>query len=132
MTRPDRILVVGGTVIELWPGYTRTTLPGGGEIHAAPQDNDAYRARAHALGYGDDTARMSRDHELSHTILAALLDLAVSPALQSVVRGTGPSVITGRDEDAALALQAFAVAARADLLAVAERLGRLLPAARLP
>lgn len=83
---------------------TTITLSDGKTITAAPQDNDDYRARAEALGYGDDTERMSREHEVCHALLCQWIGLRESPTLRGVADGQyWPH---WRDEEAAvLALQ---------------------------
>src|ERR1043165_5379827 len=47
-------------------------------VPAEPEDAGAARARAIALGYGSDTAAMSRDHELGPDLLARWLGLPPS------------------------------------------------------
>jgi hypothetical protein len=131
-TRPNRIVVLGWTVVELWGhDFTRTILPDGVEVPAAPQDNADYRSRAHALGYGQDSAAMSREHELGHVLLSYILGLPESPALRSAANNAGPSDLTGMEEDAVMALQRFARAAGVDLVEVALRISRADRIARL-
>jgi hypothetical protein len=115
--RPARVLTYSnGTIIQVWPDCVRTILPDGSEVVAAPQDNDAYRATAERLGYGADTLRMSQEHELLHSWLAAHLGLPESPTLGRVARGEGDTALTGLDEDAVMAIQRFANAAGVNLL----------------
>jgi hypothetical protein len=116
-----RIIRLAGAEIELHDtGYTVTRYPEG-EVPAIPQDTDEYRARAESLGYGSDTARMSREHELAHHITAALLGLPCSPTMMG--QAIGKHAVCWRQEEAAvLALQAFARCVGVDLEAVAERL----------
>lgn len=107
----------GRTLVEHWPDSTRTLLPSGAGVVAAPQDADAYRATAARLGYGPDTLRMMRDHEALHSALAHLLGLPESPTLRRVADGAGDTELTGLEEQAVLAIAAFANAAGADLSA---------------
>jgi hypothetical protein len=102
-----RTVTISGGRVELHAdGLTVTHLPGG-HVPARAQDTDEYRQRAHDLGYGDDTALMSREHELAHTMLAGWLGLPYSPTLQGVATGdTWPH--WHLEEAAVLALQAYA------------------------
>lgn len=114
---------LGGMTIERHTdGLTVTRLADGAEIHARPQDDGTYRARAVSLGYGADTAAMSREHELGHAILATMLGLPESPTLRGVADGNyWPN---WREEEAAvLALQAYARAAGVGLEDIADRIG---------
>ena len=118
---PHKIIRLAGADIELTDSPLTVTRYPEGEVPAYPQATDGYKARARELGYGADTARMSRDHELSHHILATLLGLPCSPTLMGIA--IGKHATCWRQEEAAvLALQAYAQAAGIDLQAVAERL----------
>ena len=66
------------------PGYTETCYHDGTRVTATPEDSDSYRANAAALGYGADTASLSRDHEILHTFLAEALGYGSSPTLWAV------------------------------------------------
>lgn len=116
--RPARILTFGRTVVQVWPDSVVTILPGGEQVFAAAQDNDAYRETAQRLGYGSDTVRMSRDHEVLHSAVAAWLGLWESPTLGRVARGEGDTALTGLEEDVVLAIQRFCNAAGVDLMGV--------------
>lgn len=112
---------VPGGVLEVADHAFCTTLyPGLPAIDAAPQDTDEYRARAVSLGYGDDTAAMSKDHEAGHHLLAGLLGLPCSPTMRGIAlhaAGIGPRWPRWREEEAAvLALQAYARACGVSLL----------------
>lgn len=113
----------GATTVHFVANLTVTTLPDGQEIIAAAQDNDAYRATAKRLGYGDDTLRMSRQHETAHVWLAHVLGLHESPVMRSVAAETGASDLTNAEEDVVCALARFANLAGADLMAVFARHG---------
>lgn len=114
-------LRLGATRIRFEGDLAITTLPDGAEVVAAPQDTEAYRATARRLGYGDDTARMCREHDACHAWLAAILCLPESPTLSNVAHGRSDSALTGLEEDAVMAIQAFACAAGVDLMAVMAR-----------
>jgi SAM-dependent methyltransferase len=66
------------------PGYTETCYHDGTRVTAIPEDSDQYRANAMELGYGMDTASLSRDHEILHTFLAEALGYGSSPTLWAV------------------------------------------------
>ncbi len=70
-------------------GYTETCYHDGTRVTATPEDSDPYRANAAALGYGTDTASLSRDHEILHTFLAEALGYGSSPTLWAVAHNFG-------------------------------------------
>lgn len=110
---------IGTTDIEMHPcGLTRTVFADGAHVDALPQDDDAYIARAEALGYGGDTLAMSREHELLHSLIAHWLGLPESPTLRGVATGNyWPN--WHAEECAVLALQKYANAAGVDLMKLA-------------
>jgi hypothetical protein len=117
-----RSFKLGATTFEAFAdGTSRTILPDGREIPAAPQDTDDYRQRAEDLGYGDDTARMSQEHELGHSILAALFGMPASLTLTGVADGRYWKHWRA-EEGAVLSLQHYARSAGISLFDVAERL----------
>lgn len=65
-------------------GYTETCYHDGTRVTATPEDSDPYRTNAVELGYGMDTASLSRDHEILHTFLAEALGYGSSPTLWAV------------------------------------------------
>src|SRR6185312_3200388 len=105
-------------------GLTVTTLADGKRVPACPEDTDAYRQRARDLGYGDDTALMSREHEVAHSLLAALLGLDESPTMRGVADDDFWPYWHA-EEAAVLGLQAFARAAGVDLIEAARRFSRI-------
>lgn len=114
-------LNLAGAVIELHDSGLTRTLYAWGDVPAWPQDDEAYRVRAFELGYGADTALMSREHEITHHLIANWLGLPLSPTLGAVASGSVDD--DWRLEEAAvLAIQAFARAKGMDLLALAKRL----------
>jgi hypothetical protein len=110
------IFALAGATIELQDdGGTRALYPDGALVEACAQDNDVYRATARAHGYGADTALMSREHELGHHLIAALLGLPHSPTMWAVAHGTDDP--TGPLEEAAvMAVQRLARAVGASLV----------------
>jgi hypothetical protein len=90
--------------------YLETELPDGTIVPAAPHDTDEYRATAQKLGYGDDTWRLCREHELAHSELAEALGLEYSPTLWAVAHGQhggipGSPGEMAAEEDLVLAIQ---------------------------
>ncbi len=67
--------------------YTETVYHDGSRVTALPEDSDDYRAKARLYGYGDDTASLSREHEILHTFLAERLRDGCSHALWAVAHG---------------------------------------------
>ena len=92
-------------------GYTETCYHDGTRVTATPEDSDAYRANASALGYGTDTAALSRDHEILHTFLAEALGYGSSPTLWAVAHNfeaqTAPVWEQEEEEAWTLAFQSF-------------------------
>jgi hypothetical protein len=88
---------LGGNVVS-WEadcGLTRTVFPDGSALDATPNADPESLRHARELGYGADTGRMSRDHELAHTFLAVKLGLDRSPTLWTTAHpgrpgGAGP------------------------------------------
>jgi hypothetical protein len=79
----------------------------GDPIPAVPHDTEDYRARAKALGYGDDVMAMCREHEFLHSALAELLsDEGPSPTLLGVNTGK-PWPHWSIEEAAVLAVQRY-------------------------
>lgn len=93
------------------PGYTETCYHDGTKVIATPQDSDQYREQAMALGYGSDTAALSREHEILHTFLAEKLGFGSSPTLWAVAHGQTGEVapVWEQEEEEAwtLAFQAY-------------------------
>jgi hypothetical protein len=107
----------GRTTVELHFWGTVVRLPSGASVPGMPQDTEEYRARARAMGYGDDTLAMSRDHEAAHAALAHLIGLPCSPVLSTVAGvPVGDIVRHQLEEDAVLALQRWARAVGVDLV----------------
>lgn len=96
----------GATLVEVFDGLVRTTLPDGTPVHAVPNHTPEDVARAHALGYEGDVWAMTRDHDHFHAMLANTLGLRESPALRAAVTGQA-SDLSGAEEEVVLALQRF-------------------------
>lgn len=111
VARPPQTFSYGWTLIEIFEGFVRTTLPDGATIDAHPVSGPEHEARALALGYADVWA-MTRDHDRFHALLAHALGLEESPALRATVRGEA-SELTGVEEEVVLAMQRFANLCRA-------------------
>lgn len=101
----------GWTLIEIFEGFVRTTLPDGATIDAHPNHGPEHEARARALGYPDVWA-MTRDHDRFHALLAHALGLEESPALRATVRREA-SELTGVEEEVVLAMQRYVNLCRA-------------------
>ncbi len=61
--------------------YVETCFPDGTKVGATPNSDGTTLLMGIDLGYGDDTWRMSRDHELSHTWLAHRAQRPWSPTI---------------------------------------------------
>lgn len=111
---------LAGAHIECSDGYTVSVYPEG-KVAAFPEDTETYRERAESLGYGDDTALMSREHEITHHLLAHWLGLPHSPTMM----GIAVSHIFKdwhTEEAAILGIQAFARLMKVDLIEAAKRI----------
>ena len=106
---------LGTATVELHGDLTITRLHDGKTIPARPQTDDAYLARAEALGYGGNTLAMSREHEIGHSLLAHVLGLPESPTLRGVAEMRYWPAWRA-EEAAVLALAAYARAAGVDLV----------------
>ena len=111
-----RTATFGQTVVT-WDGdHVTTTLPDGARVEAVAHDTDAYRETARRLGYGDDVARLNREHDPLHAALAAWLGLPCSPTLRNVADGGGNGPLFRLEETAVCAVQTFANALGIDLV----------------
>jgi hypothetical protein len=118
-----KLIRLGGSTIELHDDGLTVTRFGARQVDARPHHTGEYQQRAFDLGYGADVARMSRDHELCHSLLAHLLELPASPTLIEVAHGRTWKYWR-REEAAVLGLQGYARAAKVDLEALAIRLSQ--------
>lgn len=107
---PDEPLQVhryGGTTVEIFADFVRTTLPDGSPVYAVPGETDEDMARAAALGYGEGpqaVLAMTWDHDRFHALLAHAWGLPESPALRQTVEESR-SELAGAEEAAVLAIQ---------------------------
>jgi len=88
------------------PGYTETVFHDGTAVTATPERSEAYAAQARALGYGEDTQALSREHELLHTLLMEAVGFGSSPTLWAVAHGQQGEVapIWAQEEEETLVL----------------------------
>ena len=120
---PD-LITIGSTVVEIHTdGLTLTRLPGGGEVHARAHRTSEYLARAGSLGYGIDVDALSRDHEITHSLLATWLGLQESPTFRGVADGRHWQHWQA-EESAVLGIQRLAVVTGVNLVALARRTGQ--------
>lgn len=103
-------------VVEVYTDSTCITFGDGGVVYGAPEDTDDYRATAQRYGYGDDTLRLCKEHEVTHIALCHWLGVP-SPTMELVRHGTGKVHLNHLEEAAVLAVQHFARAAGIDLVA---------------
>jgi hypothetical protein len=100
----------GGAWVELWHNCLFTVFADGLQVSAAANYDEASKQMADDLGYGGDTWQMSKEHELSHHIVAMLQGHPYSRVLRGVaVRAAGgdkETVISAADsaEEEALVL----------------------------
>lgn len=97
----------GRTLVEVFDGFVRTTLPDGSAVHAVPGETEEDVARANALGYGGDCWLMTRDHDRFHAMLAYGLGLTESPALRRTAESGKSTLLTDLEEGAVLAIQRY-------------------------
>jgi hypothetical protein len=99
----------GVATFNVYPELRRceTVFADGTSVAAEPEDNDAYRACAKELGYGDDTWGLCVSHELFHCLLALAEGRVVSPALWAVAhpKEVADMDLIAREETAVLEFQ---------------------------
>lgn len=97
--------------VNVAPGWTETVFHDGTRVAAMPEADDEYGRQAARLGYGDDLAAMSREHEILHTFLEEKRTGGASPTLWAVAHGQGepfaPIWEQEIEEALVLAFQAF-------------------------
>lgn len=96
-----------GTRVVVGSQWAVTTLPTGAEIQAHPQGSVEQAATAERLGYGDDVAAMTRDHDPLHVWLCDALGLPTSFALSEAAGQPIDAAVAALEERAVLAVQAF-------------------------
>lgn len=118
MSEPIRL---GAATVTIHDGWTHTRFEDG-ELHALHSEQPGQAEMVSRLGY-ETPEEMNRDHDLAHSILAALLGLDGSPTLRAISKGmVWP--LWHVEEEAALALQKYAQTMGIDLVDVARRLSR--------
>lgn len=116
-----KVINIGDALVECHDDGQTITRLAAGTVLAYPEDTQEYRDRARDLGYGDDVSGMSRDHEITHSLLAKWLGLPASPALSLAAAGKeSKNILTGAEEAAVLAIQRFAKMTNASILQIAE------------
>lgn len=81
---------LGGTYVNLLPGYTVTVLPGGAEVTA--RHGSGYPMVADLLGY-PSLEDLDREHDAAHAFLAHKLGQAESVTLRWVAEGSNPATM---------------------------------------
>ncbi|MCR5875157.1 hypothetical protein LRS10_13745 [Phenylobacterium sp. J426] len=102
-----RTLQFGRTRCLVGPSWVVTTLPSGAEVHAHPQNSEGQRQTAKRLGYGDDLAAMTRDHDPLHAALAEWLGMKASTALRHAAGEPVSKGLADLEEAAVVAVQAY-------------------------
>lgn len=103
--KPEEVYSYGWTLVEVFDGFVRTTLPDGTTLDAHPVDGEEHQARAKALGYAS-LWDMCKEHDPTHALLAYAIGLTESPALRQTAEGR-ETELAGLEECAVLAIQAF-------------------------
>lgn len=111
-------LIFGDGKIEVFDDGCVVTLPDGSVIPGKPEDTDSYRATAAEHGYGDDTLKLCKDHEILHMAFALWLGMAESPTMRFVADGVDrdDEMLRGYEENAILAIQKYTHAMGIDLV----------------
>lgn len=99
------ITLANGTRINVGPSWVHTILPGGAEVHAHPSAES--REMAIRLGYGEDVAALTREHDVLHSSLCDLLGLPYSLSLAQAAGLTVSPRLALLEERAVLAVQEF-------------------------
>ena len=113
--QPLRRIALNGFLVEVWtPEHTRTRLADGAYVYSSPHTTEEYRSRARSLGYGEDVARLAREHDYFHALVAQSLAYGgrrpVSPTLHAVAHGqerTLPQWLADGEESIVLALARY-------------------------
>jgi hypothetical protein len=94
-----------GTHITVGRSWAVTRLPNGRELHAHPDEDSAEAARR--LGYGDDVAAMTREHDPLHSRLCDWLGMPHSFSLMSAAGCDADPQLVELEEAAVIAVQKF-------------------------
>jgi len=87
--------------------YVETVFADGAKVSAMPHDTPEYRQHARELGYGDDTAAMSREHEVCHSLIAEARGEDVSPTLFAVAHNEPANTLHYFEERLVLDFQRY-------------------------
>lgn len=98
-----KTLKLGESLIRIDDGarWMETVYEDNTRAPATPQDTDEYRATTARLGYGADTWRQCREHEILHTWVALKMGMTHSVILWNVAHGGGKRWPTGGPEEEA-------------------------------
>jgi hypothetical protein len=98
-------------VVHTEHAYAETLFPDGTRVPAVPHTTKQYRQTAERLGYGDDVAALSREHEFIHSFLCQRQGLPYSPTLWAVAHNHGKGCISlakqRMEESVVLAFQRY-------------------------
>lgn len=121
MSPSPRISVSFGTVtVEIYLGYTVTRFDDGKEVVGLHAEQPGQADTAARTGFAS-VVEMNVEHDMMHSRLAYMLGLPHSPALWDVAHGVPATALHDLEEDAVLAVQAYARAARSRFKAGEER-----------
>lgn len=109
----------GHVSVDIGEGYTVTTLADGSKVPASHEEQGGQAEIAAAHGY-DSAEELNRDHDLGHSLLAAMVGLDASPTLQGVASGSYFEYWKV-EEQAVLSLQAFCRVVGVDICDLARR-----------
>lgn len=104
-------ILSNGTWIVVGPDWVMTRLPNGRVVNAAPEPRSL--EMAHRLGYGDDVAALTRDHDTLHSLLTSALGFPYSFSLMQAAGCEVDPHIAAVEEDAVLTCQRLRQAVRA-------------------
>ncbi len=103
--KATRLSWPNGTRAVVGPNWCATILPTGQVVRARP--NAESPRMAHELGYGDDVDALTREHDVIHSELAAMVGLPHSLGLAQVAGLPVNAMLANLEEAAVLAVQRF-------------------------
>ena len=110
---------VGKNYVIMRDGYCLTVFSDGKKLTSHFAEQEGQRETAKRLGF-NSVWEMNQTHDLTHSILANWFKLKHSPTLYGLASKEGTSKeIWNREEEAVLALQAYAKALGIDLIRLA-------------
>ena len=119
LSQPRLSLSLKKTRVEIWHDDHLVSWIQDHPVPASPTDDQL--PTVERLGYGSDTARMVRDHELAHTLLSTLSGLPFSPTLFDVSRNRPANESHYIEEDLVLSFQRFCNYHKIDILSVCKK-----------